>query len=93
MSDQKFVTEDLTFVTVLQMDGLHYETKINHNGGCRWVYSGPVVGKVLEKLDDYNDNECFVEAKEFTKTLGSVRREMYQFLDKDPRRNRQSASA
>jgi hypothetical protein len=84
MSDeaQRFETEDMTFVTVLLIEGIHHTEMTKNNGGCRWVFVGSaaVIGKIIETLEEYNDDSCYVEARDFTRRIGAVRREMYQFL-------------
>lgn len=91
MANQKFETEDMTFVAVLLVSGIHHEEMKNINGGCRWVYEGPVVERVLEHLVDYNEDASYVEPREFTRKLGSVRQEMYKFLGHNPSRVRSAS--
>lgn len=92
MGSPKFATEDLTLVTLLLMDGIHHDEMVKNGGGCRWIFRGPVVETIVrEKLREYNDGECYVEAREFTRKLGSVRQEMYQFLNYRPPRVRRAS--
>lgn len=76
-----FVTEDMTFVTVLKQKGIEPTRLERSNGGVRWVYELLAVSTTIaETLDEYNAEECCVEPKDFTKKMGIVRRAMYDFL-------------
>lgn len=89
-NEQKFETEDLTFVAVLRVNGLTPSEKRKEGRGCRWVFLGPdsFISQIMDLLRDYNDNCADVEPREFTIAMGTVRRDMYQFLGYQPPRVR-----
>lgn len=80
--EQTFVTEDMTFVTVLRIRGINHSEMEKYAEGCRWRFTcaSSVIERIMDLLREYNDDCIDVEPREFTKKLGAVRREMYQFL-------------
>lgn len=82
---QEFVTEDLTFVTVLLIEGIHHKRMENRDGGCRWIYVGnSIVAQIMDHLSEYNDDACYVEPRQFVRKLGMMRQQMYGFLGHRP---------
>lgn len=76
-----FVTEDMTLVAVLKVQGVESSEMKRSNGGVRWIFNGEAVeAHIAQTLIAYNDNDCKVEPRDFTKKLSLVRREMYAFL-------------
>jgi hypothetical protein len=79
-------TEDMTLVTVLKIRGIEPEKLERHNGGCKWVFR--CTDAVQDAIDEYGQEEAYVEPREFARKMGLVRSEMYQFLGIQPRRLR-----
>lgn len=76
-----FVTEDMTLVAVLKTQGVEPTSMERSNGGAKWIFgSAAVQGQIAETLAEYNDDCFYVEAKEFTRKLSLVRKDMYNFL-------------
>lgn len=85
-----FATEDMTLATVLKLKGFEPTSMAKVGGGARWCYEGAPQA-LFDAVEEYNNEEAYFEAREFTRKLGLVRQEMYKFLGHSPTRVRQSA--
>lgn len=76
-----FKTEDMTLVAALKVRGIEPTSMEKANGGVRWCFDSPAAESQIEDLlREYNDDECYMEVRDFTKKTGMVRRNMYDFL-------------
>lgn len=76
-----FVTEDMTLVAVLKVQGVESSYMKRANGGVQWVFDGAACEEQIARtLVDYNGNVCTVEPRDFTKKLSLIRKDMYVFL-------------
>lgn len=79
----------MTLVAVLKMSGIEYTTIEESNGGACWLYEGDEIqALIISIVSTYNQNSAKVEAREFTKKLAMVRKDMYSFLDGDDGKDR-----
>jgi hypothetical protein len=80
-----FRTQDMAMVTYLLIRGYQHHHLERIEGGCHWVYEerDPSMQRSVE---EYRQDEAWVEPREFTRKLALVRREMYTFLGQTPKR-------
>ena len=83
MPECEYTTEDMALVAYLRCREFSYARMLRAGKGCSWVF------KRSDSLDravmDYTVDSARVRPKEFAVVLSVVRREMYTFLNIDPR--------
>jgi hypothetical protein len=86
-----FKTQDMTLVTVLRLRGFEYTGLEKVDGGCQWVFIMSDTS-MQSVVDEYRNEEAWVEPREFVRKLGLVRSAMYEFLGHKPKRITTSAA-